>query len=474
MIPTDTGPVWLIDATTYRRPLEDRLHRSKDRFFRLERQARSNRIGSFAPRGTRTFSAGLLRIATILAAVGYEVRYLELHEAIALLEGTPPGKRPSVLGFGAVCPTVPACAAASELAKRRIPGVRTVLGGAHAMVAAQLITERFPQSFDQVSRGFDLEAAAAIVGMPARRPGPASEQPDYGLLPRPLVEYGLNLMTATGCPFSCNYCQDRLVPRTRGPLDGGLGWILDGWPLPEYTPVHFSDSVLGGSVPRALQVCRELAELDHGVLLSCDLRPEFITPDLVVHLRKAGFVEVRMGLDSGDEGVLANARRLARPTRLLEALAVIRETSKLYVSIYMVTGLPGTTRGTLDRNLRIVERLLEEQLADQIKHHLYVPYPTDQCRTGSPGVRPRVDDWAAYDRNSYPVYDIPGLGQDELWEAFLITEEAINAAWTRSLGVSEATIASLERFPDYNGAMYLGNEGSVAEAPTIPDDPDLG
>jgi len=139
-----------------------------------------------------------------------------------------------------------------------------------------------------------------------------------------------------------------------------------------------------------------------------------------------------------------------------------------------VTGLPGTTRGTLDRNLRIVERLLEEQLADQIKHHLYVPYPTDQCRTGSPGVRPRVDDWAAYDRNSYPVYDLPGLGQDELWEAFLITEEAINAAWTRSLGVSEATIASLERFPDYNGAMYLGNEGSVAEAPTIPDDPDLG
>ena len=103
-----------------------------------------------------------------------------------------------------------------------------------------------------------------------------------------------------------------------------------------------------------------------------------------------------------------------------------------------------------------------------------MPYPTDQCRTGSPGVRPRVGDWTAYDRNSYPVYDLPDLGQDELWEAFLVTEEAINAAWTRSLGVSEATIASLVRFPDYNGAMYLGSEDSVAEAVTIPGPADLG
>jgi hypothetical protein len=256
VISLPAGPIWLIDATTYSRPLEPRLHHAKDRFLRIERYARSSRIGPLSPRGTGTYSAGLLRIATILAANGCAVRYLPLAEAMAAFEDPGDVELPAAIGFGAVCPTVPACAAAAELAKRRVPDLRTVLGGPHALVAARWTAARYRAAFDVISQRFDLEAAAELIGVSALALQQSGEYLDYDLLPRPLPEYGLNLMTASGCPFACSYCHDRLVPRMRASLDGGLGRIIERWPLPEHTPVHICDSVLCGGIARALKVCR--------------------------------------------------------------------------------------------------------------------------------------------------------------------------------------------------------------------------
>jgi hypothetical protein len=163
---------------------------------------------------------------------------------------------------------------------------------------------------------------------------------------------------------------------------------------------------------------------------------------------------VRIGLDSADDNILASAGRRATPARLKKALQLIREYSSLYVSVYLVSGLPGTTNDTLERNITAIEDLFGSGLVNQIRHHLYVPYPTDLCPTGDPRVRLLTDDWSKYDRNSYPVFDLSELTAEQLWAGFQLTEEAIVSSWAHRLAVETDKLDVLPSYPDYHAVTY--------------------
>lgn len=442
--------VWLVDATTYRPRLPADLAAMKAAFFRMESVARERQAAP-SLRGVRTMSGGLLRIATILRGWGYEPVYMTLDEVAVALDNLGPADMPSVVGFGAVCPTVPACAAITERIRECLPFTRCVLGGAHAMVAARLTASMFPV-FDDIVGVPDVLAAARLVGLSN---GPAAPPAgiDYRGLPHPVNEYAFNLQTVSGCPFSCSYCHDQTMPRSLEKLDGGLGQLTPV--LAPGTHVHYADSVLGGSLPRALRVCDAIERCEHQLMLSCDLRPEFVRRELLSSLVRAGFREIRIGLDSADETVLAGTKRTARARALPAVLERVKSFSEdIYVSVYVVTGLPGSTRATLPKNLELIDYLVSADLANQIKHHLYVPYPRDDSPGGPPGVRVITQDWTRYDRNSPPCYELPDLDPDALWEAFIATERCINSVWQRQLGLSEEQIAAAPMHSDYNAQLY--------------------
>ncbi|MGH3921624.1 MAG: hypothetical protein ACRDTT_01905 [Pseudonocardiaceae bacterium] len=69
-----------MDATTYRPRIPEPVRTSKVRYFQVESIARRRRVGEQAPRGLRTFSAGLIRIGTMLVASGYQVQLLPLED----------------------------------------------------------------------------------------------------------------------------------------------------------------------------------------------------------------------------------------------------------------------------------------------------------------------------------------------------------------------------------------------------------
>ena len=246
------GELWLVDATRYRRALPAEVTALKRTFFRLEGIARRERIGEVTPRGRASFSLGLLRVATILGAAGRSVRYFDLDQARALIH-TGLTASPCCIGFTAVTPTVGDCASLADLAKSRWPAVRTVLGGPHAAASPAATQSRYSK-FDCVSGASDWDAAEAVVGEDlCAIPLPAFV--DFTLLPRPVTDYGINTMTMGGCAFGCSYCQDASLPRMSFSPDGGL-FALAALLQPR-TPVHFSDSVLGGGDQRGAAPRRE-------------------------------------------------------------------------------------------------------------------------------------------------------------------------------------------------------------------------
>ncbi len=450
--------IWLVDYTHYQKPIHSRLAAAKQDYFRLKSYVRHKKIGPTAPVQTRVFGTGLLRIATILHRNGIPVRYLHYDQFTSLMEqGT---ALPESVAFSAICPTVTLCADLAAKIKKRSPGTRVILGGVHANLNPATTAARFPV-FDSISLGHELAAAEAVAGKPLH---PVPEPyVDYGLLPYPLKAYAINTLSTVGCPFRCDYCADGRAPHYIASPDGQLSTMKNL--LPPRTLVHFFDSVLGYSTEGARAVCQAIQKTNHPFLLSCDMRAELLTPELLSEMEAAGFVEVRLGMESADPELLIRNRRTLLPDRFAAQIANIRRYSNMYITLYSITGLPGTTAVSHKKTLHYCEELFREQLVDEIKNALYVPYPTEGIDYAARGVTILNHNWTDYDRQSFPVYRTAEMSSDELWELYLHTAEDINRSWLKGLGFS-----SIEEVPviegyynEYVQANYLGKSAEEGE-----------
>ena len=445
--------IWLVDYTHYRKPIDPRLAKCKQDYFRLKSYIRSQKIGSTAPVKTRVFGTGLLRLATILHRNGYDVRYLHYDMLEKALDSG--ASLPETVAFSCVCPTVPACAELARRIKETSPATRVILGGVHVNLNPQLTHQRYP-IFDKMAVGYEYEAAESIVGATLQRCD--GDYVDYALLPLPLSEYAINTFTTMGCPFQCSYCADGRAPHFRAGVDGQMEQLKRL--LPPRNLVHFFDSVLGYSAEGIREVCDALERAQHPFLLSCDMRAELLTPDLVKSMERAGFVEVRLGMESADPALLQRNKRTLTVDRFAEQVKMIRENSNLYITLYSITGLPGTTEESQQRTLDYCDYLFREHLVDEIKNALYVPYPMDGVSYEERGVHVLSEDWSRYDRQSFPVFCTDDLSPDALWEMYLHTAESINASWLRSYGFDRfEDVPVIEGYyQEYVEANYLDDK----------------
>lgn len=452
--------VWLIDATSYQKEIDQELLAIKRDYFKIKAYARTRRIGPHVRPVQRTFSTGLLRIATLLSRMGYGVQYYHLNDFLEQNIAEMAKCSPDIVAFGCVCPTIPVCGLLAEKIKSIYPKAVTVVGGAHVNVALKKTMEKYPY-FDRYSFGYDKEAVGRMLHKEIN--GEIAEimdKPyvDYSILPYSLNDYDINIFTTLGCPFRCSYCQDGQMPYLEYQLDGGLGMIQEQL-LPGKL-VHFFDSTLGYCESRLLEVCKALKYLNHKFILSCDIRAEFLTGRTVEALEAAGFREIRMGLETVDKEVLAKNDRKVLPDMVMEKIKLVRENSGLYLTLYTVSGLPGFTRETYQRNQEIYRFLLETRSVDEIKNAQYVPYPRDDIDLADKGVIWKEENWENYDRQSYPVYETKELTRQQIWNGFLDTARTINEAWLKGWGFhSMDELGDGELYPEYIVGSYLSSLG---------------
>jgi hypothetical protein len=440
--------IWFVDATTYSMDIEPELKALKLAYFRIKTYVRKRKIGSHVHPQERTFSLGLLRIATIVKANGVHVRYMHLrdfeknfYEACEQSAAIP-----SAIAFSAVCPTVPLCEAVAVRLRAAGAATRFIIGGSQINVAKRFTQEKFP-GFDDYIDGFELEGVSKILHRSVVDLILPEEYADYSILPLPLSAYAINALSVLGCSSTCEYCQDRFMPQFRGSPALELK-RFKSLLLPR-TPIHFVDSSLGYNVKGLVSTCEAIEKVHHSFLLSCEVRIEEITTDTILHLERAGFVEVRIGIQSASAKVLKQNRRRPDIFYIVDKLELIRKTSNLYVSVYILSGLPGSTLETNFQTRCFVEMLLLEHLVDEVKNCIYVPYPIDGIDYSSQGIRIINENWLAYDRQSYPVFNLPQLTADEIWSDFILMTRTIVDAWGEAHGLSNVAGLSEDVYPEY-------------------------
>jgi hypothetical protein len=241
------------------------------------------------------------------------------------------------------------------------PAVPVVLGGIYATLCTA--HARRHCGADEVVTGGEtdtiLSAVERYVGIaPSPTDGEGEEGPAFDLLPSP---YYLPLQTATGCPFTCRYCASRLLaPRYRQRPCEKIVREIDRW----HRQFGVIDFVLYDDA--------FLVDFDHHAgplleeILRRGLRLRFHTPN-ALHIRnltadaarllfKAGFVTIRLGLEST---AFSAGRRLddkvtgeefQQASRALLQAGFDRSS----LGAYLLAGLPGQTRDELEASIQTV------------------------------------------------------------------------------------------------------------------------
>ena len=308
---------------------------------------------------------GVLVLAAVARQRGYRVHLVDAKAQGTALEDVAlriAALRPDYLGLSATTISVNNAARIATRVKALVPGVVTILGGAHVSAIPERTLAAFSSlDFGVVGEGevslFDLlarlETGLPVDGVPGlayRRDDRVHANPrapyidDLDALPPPawdllpdfphrfqpsLFSYPrtpvATLITSRGCPFSCTFC-DRSTSGRKGRMHSvesvvGLCRLLVDRGVRHIT---FVDDLFTVRKQRVVDLCH--AFLDHGFTFtwSCNSHPNLLDFATLQLMRRAGCWQIAYGIESGSQRVLDVVKHEVRIPRMRETLRMTR------------------------------------------------------------------------------------------------------------------------------------------------------
>lgn len=162
--------------------------------------------------------------------------------------------------------------------------------------------------------------------------------------------------TTRGCPFQCTFCAySRTGYRTRSPenvieelkllkrLHGLRGFL-------------FFDDVIGLTRGRFERICELLIREDLRLKWACCSRANLLNLDLLRLMKRAGCVEIAIGIESGDPDVLAATHKRVSLDDIRQAARLCRKAGILFYGLAII-GLPGETEQSVRNTVRFIKSI---------------------------------------------------------------------------------------------------------------------
>jgi anaerobic magnesium-protoporphyrin IX monomethyl ester cyclase len=291
-------------------------------FIDLKRQAVYQRL-SMPP-------DGLLYLSGILRMHGYRVTVMDMildpmnpQEVEQLLRDT----QPDLVGISAITACFPAAHKICALAKELLPGVITVIGGAHTYAPAEeLLAEQsidfavredgeaviielitalnHPSSFPLSKIGGLIYRDGDQILEPATRPQISNLDvlplPDRGVIDLMRYSEPFVITGSRGCPGNCIFCVAAIQPYRLRHINKILAEIYELYGEYQMPRMYMADNVL----TRIDQLCDFLLKHCPNIQWACSCRVDTVSEDLLVKMCLAGCTTVEFGVESGSQTVL--------------------------------------------------------------------------------------------------------------------------------------------------------------------------
>jgi radical SAM superfamily enzyme YgiQ (UPF0313 family) len=271
------------------------------------------------------------------------------------------------IGISVMANLLPFAVLLAGAIKERWPGKTVVLGGVGPASVERRILERFP-AVDAVAYGECDRTAPELVRAlvthgdlgecpnlfyredgSVRRTARAPRITDLAHHPYPAYEKtdlsrynGIGVLTSRGCPFKCSFCSVAPIwnfqPHLRTPEDivAEMAFVLE---KARTNLFLFQDEYLLASPRRAKELSRRIIDSGLDVRWKAFGRVNLVDREAMELMAKAGCVELRFGIESGSDDVLA---KVSKGFTVEEATRAVSEAVQIMpgVDTFFIWGFP--------------------------------------------------------------------------------------------------------------------------------------
>jgi len=349
----------------------------------------------------REYPLGIGFLGTLLQQEGHEIRIFDQNveglgdEPLLQLAAD---FQPHIAGFSVITPNYPVARQQIRQIKERHPDTWILAGGIHATLFPEdlladgadvvVLGEGEPVIIDLVNAlrdGHDLSSVRGLVfrsseGAVTRTGG---QSQTAGLDQLPFVDrrlYNLpkythhSMLASRGCPHHCAFCcnytgnvrSDGVAIRERQRVIAEMIHLRDCFGARE---IFFADDIFLLRKSDILAFCREYAAQRVGVRWIGQLRADRLDDSVAQALRAAACQRVYIGVESGSDTILRNAKKGVTTQQIRRGLRAAKEAG-LRVKTGWIYGLPGS----LAEQYESINFMIDTR-PHEISIHQLIPFP---------------------------------------------------------------------------------------------------
>ena len=331
---------------------------------------------------------GILSLASMIRKYGYPVRILDAHaegmtisDIIEIVDEF----KPHVVGLTAMTVMISASAEIAKAIKAFNPEITTIIGGVH-VTAEPIETLRrytqfdlatvgegevvFTEILERIRKNLPRDVIQSLVWRegekinvnPRRAFFKSLDEfppPAFDLVPELFNHYRLSvfgtkkfrsvgLVTSRGCVGECTFCDLGVVGR--GYRSNSAKYLIDLmkdlYNKLGVSDFLFYDDLFVGSRPRLKEICEWIIREKLPFTWSCCARADFLHPDMMSLMKKAGCWMVEVGIESGCQRVMDSMRKNVSKERVRECVNSINEAGIVSKGNF-IFGNPGETHDSI-------------------------------------------------------------------------------------------------------------------------------
>lgn len=344
---------------------------------------------------------GLLYLAAILEKANYPVKVVDVFDySLNKIEELVKREKPDIIGITCLTETRVQVLKVAEFIKKINQEIIIVLGGPHAnYFPAQLLQHYSQVDYVVIGEG-EYSFLELVRALSERKPLGNIEgiafRDDRGEvivtkerkniqnldeLPFPshhLTEYDryvpagidpvkwkkdkgryASVMTSRGCPYRCTYCSTTIFWgvnfRARSPKNvvDEIELLYDKYHV---THLGFFDDIFSARMERSLEICKEIVNRNIKISWGCITRVNFVKPDLIEWMKRAGCDTIFFGVESLSQKILNNIKKYAKPEQSINAFNLCKKVG-IRASMGLMVGNTGENEETVSETLRVMKQV---------------------------------------------------------------------------------------------------------------------
>lgn len=179
-----------------------------------------------------------------------------------------------------------------------------------------------------------------------------------------------HVMFSRGCPFPCRFCaaaQTRIQYRSGASARLELESMIGAYDIDGFAIVDDNFIV---NKRKVRDICLSIRDL--GLRWSALSRVDTIDQPLLEDMAASGCIEVKFGMESGDEGLLKAMHKNTKQHQIRAAVRMARAAG-IRVKLFLIHGYPGEDLATTRETMRLLEELASD--IERVSLFRFVPLP---------------------------------------------------------------------------------------------------